>query len=300
MNSLWKKYWQTRETNFKTFLGKKHATISLENIISSGFGNKSLDEIRILDLGCGNGFTLNHIFELFNGQLKSKNLYGLDKNADVLSEAKLKSRQFNYINRDLLENWETDLPQFDLVFSINTFHELFSSSLIENEWNESKNTIENTIEKVSKTIINNGYLLLFDGVEGNDLHKDIKFKLNTVFARQAFEKFCNEYKIFDLSIKNCRENDSYSLSNRDFIRFITKLKWIFSELWEIEKNESYQYFTDVEFENTMRKFGLVIFQKEFFISDLDFWESNITIINVKNNFPWEHILITSKKYSNGQ
>lgn len=300
MENYWEKYWKTREENFNSILGKKQVLDLITNILKTGF-NKPLKEIRILDIGCGDGYALNYLKKNCN-DLQVENLWGLDKNCDVLDKAKSKYGIKNLLCVDLNKSWSIIPLQFDIVFSINTFHEVFSEIIRSDEAGvdlieKGKKKIKEIIKILSNHINPNGYLILFDGVESDSPESLVRFKLVSEFAENAFIKFCKEYKAISI---NCQcelinRNKSYMLTLREFTRFITKFKWINSELWDIEKLESYQYFTNQEFIETIQSCDLNVFLNDKFISDIDLWRQNISIIDKNINYPWEHILITAKK-----
>jgi sporadic carbohydrate cluster protein (TIGR04323 family) len=75
---------------------------------------------RILDLGCGKGFL---IYELWKLLKKNKNILGCDRSIYAIKNAK-KEIQKNIFYHDLKNKLSFPDKCFDLVFSINTLHNL--------------------------------------------------------------------------------------------------------------------------------------------------------------------------------
>jgi hypothetical protein len=94
---------------------------------------------------------------------------------------------------------------------------------------------------------------------------------------------------------NVYGENEYSLSYLDFTRFITKLKWINTRLWEIERKESYQYFTSEEICNALKKAKIDCVSMKYYISDISLWKKHVTLTDCSKCFPWENILVTSTR-----
>ena len=64
-----------------------------------------------------------------------------------------------------------------------------------------------------------------------------------------------------------------------------------SEYWrELEKTESYQYYSAVEFEQVLTKFGCKIDMMDFLSPDIDAWRERVCILSGED-FPQKQILI---------
>jgi protein-L-isoaspartate(D-aspartate) O-methyltransferase len=119
---------------------------------------------KILDIGCGKGFLLYELKKI----LASRNIYGVDisKYAIKNSHPEVKS--------NLILSSSTNLPfpksYFDLVFSINTFHNLYIYDL------------ENSIKEMNRVAKKNKYICV-------ESYRNEKEKANLLYWQVTCESF---------------------------------------------------------------------------------------------------------------
>ena len=139
-----------------------------------------------------------------------------------------------------------------------------------------------------------GLLLLFDGLEQESpMMRTVEFKILNQDTFAKFQQFINEYKAFPISFNKLSDN-SIKCNLFDFTRFITKLRFIDTPTWEIEKYESYQYFTESEFKALFNDNDMAIIDCSQFICDISLWQKNIEILN-NCPFPEECFYILGRK-----
>lgn len=287
-------YWKERKKGFHRPLGKKKGIISLIKIIKSLQINRSL---RILDIGCGDGYILKYI----SSHLKNIKIefYGLDRNAEVLSHAEKNvhnnnMHQFFFIEKEIADDlWTNDLGKFDVVFCVNVFHEVYSSLLFQKTPFLNK-VFYHSINQIFTLVDKGGFLLLFDGIEQeNALMRNVEFEILNAETDEKFNLFTAEYKTYPVSFKQL-SNGIIRCNLFDFTRFITKLRFISTPTWNIEKNESYQYYTENEFYDLFNNNGMIRIESSQFICDVPEWEKNIRILN-NSSFPGECFYILGRK-----
>jgi cyclopropane fatty-acyl-phospholipid synthase-like methyltransferase len=194
MVSLWDDYWKERTKNFYLPFGKGQSLFEIINVIDKKYSQKK--NMKILDLGCGDGYTLNYIFEKYSSRFNKNNLFGIDKNAEILAVAENKYPNATYMNLDLRDDWDRYFEEFDIVISINSMHEVYSSVLEKNKKmkttleaiNIGKTEIEQQYCKIGSILNSNGYFIFFDGVESEIKIPDIHFSLNTEIAEKMFKR----------------------------------------------------------------------------------------------------------------
>ena len=81
------------------------------------------------------------------------------------------------------------------------------------------------------------------------------------------------------------------LPQHDFTRYITKSIFLDKRLWQTERLESYQYFTQAEFEAAFASLGLRIAHLRTLTVDYEKWRSEVEILSPGVDYPAEHILI---------
>ena len=72
--------------------------------------------------------------------------------------------------------------------------------------------------------------------------------------------------------------------------YITKSIFLDKRLWRTERLESYQYFTQAEFEAAFASLGLRIAHLRTLTVDYEKWRSEVEIVSPGVDFPAEHIL----------
>ena len=86
-----------------------------------------------------------------------------------------------------------------------------------------------------------------------------------------------------------------ALSLHDFTRYIDKSIFLDKPLWQTERLESYQYYTEAEFKQACTSLGLVIHDLRTLTVNYEKWQSEVEILTPGVDFPAEHILILAQK-----
>lgn len=292
---LYRKYWEERKKSLDNPKGKRLAVDEILNILKTFHFTES---INILDIGCGEGYILKMLSDSLKIPIK---FTGLDRSNLILQNAKKTTNtckdihDFSFLNINISnDKWADNIGKFDIIIAINVFHEIYSEFLFRKKDNI-KSSFLKIIDSAFKLLKENGVLLIFDGIESDySFFKNISFRLLNDKVKSKFSTFENDYKILPVEF-NRSDNDIISCNYRDFTRFITKLKFIDTETWDIERKESYQYFTEKEFLKMFYKNNMNIICNNSFICDIDEWEKNVTIIDKNISFPSECICIIGKK-----
>ncbi len=84
------------------------------------------------------------------------------------------------------------------------------------------------------------------------------------------------------------------LSRRDFTRYLTKSIFLGKALWESERLQSYQYFTETEFRSALARVGLEIAGLRTLTMNEEKWRYRVEIETPGACFPDEHVLILAR------
>jgi len=301
--SLYKseEYWEARKNNFYEVNGKRVAAEYISCFIKGNARRKRI-EPSVLDIGCGEGHILNYIHQQLCEEIDVERFIGIDKNSSVIKKAKGLYPEYDFYNRDVMScGWTDKLGDFDVIYMINILHEVFSSCYC-NEENQidvesGKLSVAYVIGKASKLIKENGILVIFDGIESlGDNNEMVSIIVDSEDNKHLLDRFQKEYNAYKISISYARYNDQLiaTLSKRDLVRFITKKKWMVSQLWEDEKKESYQYYNECEFLDVLTTNNLKVLLKKTFDSDRNLWQPKFVGSCDAFMAPEEHILIVGK------
>lgn len=269
-------YWQERKDGLYKINGKKRGIDSLINNIKLCRNNEPL---RILDVGCGEG----HIIEYISHHVDNRSRFvGLDRNKEALDNASLllsDNSQCSIVNREIVDShWIEHIGVFDVVICVNIFHEIYSSLLMQN-CNNINTDFSQIINRVFDLVDKDGLVLIFDGLEQTySLFRTVIFEMQDQDTIDKFEEFVNEYRALPVIYKRLSYN-CIKCNLKDFTRFITKLRFISSPTWEIEKYESYQYYTEKEFRYLFENNNMTIIDSSKFICDSSDWQRHIKIVN---------------------
>jgi len=191
------------------------------------------------------------------------------------------------------------LGKFDLVLLVNALHEVFSATfspeLGEVDVPAAKQGVVQALAGAMSCLRPEGWLLLFDGLEppGDPFQKRNMHFLNQQ-ARDEFNTFARQYHPFRISFRETSSPLSIELPQRDFTRYITKSIFLGKHLWESERLESYQYFTEVEFREAFAHLGLKIAELRTLTVNGEKWSYRVETNPSEGGFPIEHILILAK------
>lgn len=253
----------------------------------------------IIDFGCSDGTVLNHINKAFSDKVLQ--IVGMDFNPSVLKKAKRDHPKFNFHSLDIVDGGANNYRNMaDVALLINTLHEIFSLYSYNGNFNPEKGyiAIDKAIKNITSTIKPGGIFILFDGVESySDLSNKVTLELKNKKVETKLLLFQKEYKPYPINIKRVGKLQ-YEMSLKAFTRFITKYRFLGNIVWDLEREESYQYFNKFEFRQLFEKNNLQIEAINLISPNLGKWTDIVKILDPKITFPYEHILLIGKKKLN--
>lgn len=292
---------------------------------------RPLNEISILELGCGSGQVLQEIrnnLQEINTTTKAL-FFGVYTDTELLTIAKENNPDINFIESDFLEPLPFAEQSFDCIYFCNALHEALVlptqniSGAI--DLRKAKETLFTLITNVSRYLKPNGLLVIYDGVDlPGDPDKKIIISFTSNAASEMFDYFSNTYKALqETPIRN--QDNTVSMTQAYFVRFITTfqflplledswvtfieslspaaIEWIKNynksnavEGWDRQRMESYQYANQDDFSLCFESAGLQIL-KNSFIDDImsENYAKLVTIETPDVSFPHNHILISGEK-----
>jgi hypothetical protein len=294
-DAFWDFYWETSLLPMEN-LGKRAAILAASRLIRELAG-KVDHPLRLLELGCGDGQIIGALLNAHSRLCSIQSSVGVDYNAQSLARCQrdhpgLKCIVGDFTDPDLLAG----LGKFDIVILVNALHEVFSDNfspvLGEIDVPVAKERVEQALGGAAGRIGPGGWLVLFDGLEAaGDLHRLVRISFHNLQVRKNFDIFAREYIPFHITFREVEGPLSVELSWRDFTRYITKSLFLGKALWETERQESYQYFTEEEMRAAFARQGLEISELHTMTVNDDKWDRLLDIETPGEKFPEEHILI---------
>jgi SAM-dependent methyltransferase len=298
-DEFWDFYWELRLQELED-LGKREAILEVSKLIR-GFILQNFKSVRLLEMGCGEGQIIGPLVEAHSEICSVNACVGVDYKPQAIEKCRhaYPNMQFlvgDFTGPDLLAS----LEQFEIVMLVNALHEVFSSGysrdLGEVDVPAAKHRVEQAIAGAASKIIPGGYLLIFDGLEPpGDLQETMRVRFRHQKAREHFNIFAREYHPFRISYREMGDPYCIELSRRDFTRYITKSIFLGKQLWQTERLESYQYYTEEEFRTVLKNQGLEIRDLRTLTVDYENWSELVEIETPGADFPVEHILILAQK-----
>ncbi len=294
-DSFWDFYWETR-LDFLQGQGKGYAIRAASKLLLS----IPIPPARILELGCGEGQILGSLVQAHPETVQVNSSLGVDRDSIALRKARQDFPGLQFIAGSFTDShFLSTLGSFDLILLVNALHHVYSDAYDEElgEINRlaGKQDVAQTFAAIRTCLNPGGTVLLFDGVEAaGDGQQWIEFRFRQSAGRQRFEQFTREYRAFHIQSQPGSTASSVRLQQRDFTRYITKLIFLGKPLWERERLESYQYFTENEFAAMFQQNGLQVLHNETISVDHERWQEEIEIITPGVEFPAEHILVVGK------
>jgi SAM-dependent methyltransferase len=296
---FWDFYWELKLQEMED-LGKREAILAASRLVRS-LAEHPGQPVRLLELGCGEGQILGSLAAAHSqvpGMLTS---CGVDYSPRAITRCRRTYPDITFLEGDFTQP-ETlaHLGQFAIVLLVNALHEVFSAgyapALGEVDVPAAKDGVARALALAVERLVPGGYLVLFDGLEpAGDLLAPVRVRFQHAQARRRFDTFVREYRPFKISARPVAGTGSLELSYRDFTRYITKSIFLEKSLWETERLESYQYFTETEFRDAIRELGLVIREQRTLTVDYEKWRAEVEILTPGVDFPAEHILILAQK-----
>ena len=300
-DDFWDIYWESRLQSMEN-LGKQVAIQAASRLIRQ-LSKKVNCPLRLLELGCGEGQVIGTLLDSHKQLCDRHNSLGVDYNAQSVSRCRkdypgLRVDLADFTDPNILDN----LGKFEIVLLVNALHEVFSSTynaeLGEVDILVAKNNVQLALGGASRCLEQAGWLVLFDGLEqaGNP-EETVELHFLDPQAHADFETFARQYHPFNITYTQLSNPLNVQLSRRDFTRYITKSIFLGKKLWQSERLESYQYFTEQEFRAAFDRQGLAIIELQILTMNDEKWHSRAEIITPGFDFPDEHILILAQSSS---
>ncbi len=193
---------------------------------------------------------------------------------------------------------------FDLVLLVNALHEVysdcFSPELNQIDVPAAKQRVEQALAGAAGCLGPGGWLILFDGLEpSGDPNQAVRIRFRDYDIRREFDMFADGYRPFQITFRQLDTPLCVELSKRDFTRYLTKSIFLGKGLWESERLQSYQYFTQEEFRAAFARAGLDIVVLRTLTMNEEKWRYRVEIETPGIDFPDEHILILAQYSPSG-
>jgi hypothetical protein len=298
-DAFWDFYWENRLIPMEN-LGKRAAILMASKLIRL-LAQQIDHPLRLLELGCGEGQIIGTLLDAHSQLCAGQTSAGVDYNAQSLAQCRrdypgLRWVEGDFTDSDLL----TELGKFELVLLVNALHEVFSDSfsveLGEIDIPVAKQQVEQALAGVVGCLEPGGWLILFDGLEPpGDPHQRLRIRFRDYQIRQEFENFVEQYHPFRIAYREVEGPLCVELSQRDFTRYITKSIFLGKRLWETERLQSYQYFTEEEYRAAFARQGLEISELHTLTMNDEKWRYRVEIVTPGFQFPDEHVLILARQ-----
>ncbi len=296
---FWDFYWEQRLPAMEN-LGKREAILAASQLIRQMAVQRET-HIKILEPGCGEGEIIGALLDAHAQLCDRRASAGIDFNPRSLAQARRSHPHPRWIEGDFTHpDLLAGLGQFDLVLLVNALHEVFSSAfsteLREVDVLEGKRRAGEALRNIVRCLAPGGRLVLFDGLEPQgDPEKRVTVRFREREFRDEFDTFAREYVPFRVTFTQLGSPLEISLSQRDLTRYLDKSIFIRKRLWQAERFESYQYFTEDEFRAAFQQVGLRIAELKTFTVNEDKWRHRLELVQPDVQFPQEHILILAQK-----
>lgn len=298
-DAFWDFYWENRLLPMEN-LGKQAAILAASKLIRL-LAQQADYPLRLLELGCGEGQVIGTLLDAHFRLCANQTSAGVDYNAQSLAQCQhdypgLDCVEGDFTNPDLLAG----LGKFELVLLVNALHEVFSDSfsseLGEIDVPSAKQRVELALAGAAGCLEAGGWLILFDGLEPpGDPHQILRIRFRDYQVRQEFKYFVEQYHPFRIAYREVEDPLCVELSQRDFTRYITKSIFLGKKLWETERLQSYQYFTEEEYRAAFARHGLEISELRTLTMNDEKWRYRVEIDTSGFKFPDEHVLILAKR-----
>lgn len=298
-DGFWDFYWEVRLKELN--LGKREAILAASKLIRKLTAEQPNRAVRLLEFGCGEGQIIGALVEA-HAQIRAiQTSVGIDYIHQSILTCRHDHPGMQFIEGDFTApDVLANLGQFDIVLLVNALHEVFtagfSQRLGEIDVPAAKQAVERALSGAVEHLSPGGWVVLFDGLETNgDLQERIRLRFCNGQARAHFKTFAREYHPFRITYRETGDPNCIELSRRDFTRYITKSIFLGKALWQTERLESYQYFTEAEFRAAFARQGLVIRDLRTLTVDAEKWQRQVQIETPRVVFPIEHIMILAQK-----
>jgi hypothetical protein len=292
-------YWENRLLPMEN-LGKQAAILAASKLIRL-LAQQVNHPIQLLELGCGEGQVIGTLLDAHFRLYADQTSVGVDYNARSLAHCQrdypgLSCVEGDFTDSDLLAG----LGKFELVLLVNALHEVFSDSFSlemgEIDTPAAKQCVELALAGAASFLERGGWLVLFDGLEVPRYpYQILRIRFRNYQVRQEFEYFVEQDHPFRIAYREVEDPLCVELSQRDFTRYITKSIFLGKRLWETERLQSYQYFTEEEYREAFARQGLEISELRTLTMNDEKWRYRVEIDTPGIEFPDEHALILARQ-----
>lgn len=298
-DTFWQFYWEMRLQSMET-LGKRAAILegsALIRRLARALGRP----VRVIELGSGEGQVVGALLDAHAQLCSTQVVVGVDYNAQSVARSRRDYPGLRFVEGDFTDpQLLAGLGRYDLLLMVNALHEVFSftmsAALGEVDVPRAKQRVAQALGGAASLLDAGGWLLLFDGLEPpGDPHEMLRIAFVDRQARAHFETFCRTYHPFRITYQPAGHPLAVEISRRDFTRYITKSIFLGKRLWDTERSESYQYFTEAEFRAEFARQGLQIVELRLLTVNAEKWSRQVRIETPGVEFPTEHILILAQR-----
>ena len=297
--AFWDFYWSVRLESMET-LGKREAILAGSRLVRR-LAAQNGSRARMLELGCGEGQIIGALARAHEAERGTGDSVGVDYLPASLAVCRRNYPKLRFIQGDftdpaLLES----LGTFDLLLLVNALHEVFSAAYTEElgevDVDEGKRRVRQALARAAERLAPGGLVLLFDGLEPPGSPDDpLRVRFLHPQAREHFHAFTREYRPFIIRPRETADPMVVELTRRDFTRYIDKSIFLGKRLWQTERLESYQYFTETEFREAFEEAGLEIEELRTLTVNEEKWRDTVEIETPGENFQAEHVLIVGRR-----
>ncbi len=297
-NDMWDLYWELRLSALED-LGKREAILAASRLIRAR-AEPPGKTTRLLELGCGEGQIIGALLEAHAQSPGIQASVGVDYRRGAIETCRRLYPEMRFIEGDFTDPaLLAGLGQFDLLLLVNALHEVFSATFSpergEVDVPRAKERVRQTLGGAVGCLSDGGWLVLFDGLEPpGDGQEMVQIRFQGWQARRRFETFAQEFKPFHIQYRESSEVGCVEMSQHDFARYIDKSIFLDKALWQSERLESYQYFTEAEFRQALTGMGLSIHELRTLTVNYEKWQAEVEILTPGVDFPAEHILIVAR------
>ena len=298
-DAFWDFYWETHLQPMEN-LGKRAAILSVSALIRRLAGQTD-HSLRLLELGCGEGQVIGTLLEAHSQVCSLQGSLGVDYNDQFLAKCRRDYPGLHCIEGDFTDPILLDgLGKFDIVLLVNALHEVFSdcfsTELGEIDIPAAKLKVEQALAGAACLLEPGGWLVLFDGLEPTgDPLESVRIHFRDHGVRQDFETFVQQYQPLRITYHQVENPLCVELPWRYFTRYITKSIFLGKPLWESERLQSYQYFTEDEYRAAFDRHELEIVDLQTLTVNEEKWRNLVDIDTPGVKFPEEHILILARR-----
>jgi SAM-dependent methyltransferase len=303
-HAMWDLYWEVRLSAIED-LGKREAILEASRLIR-GLAETPGQTARMLELGCGEGQIIGALLEAHAQASGIQSSVGVDYRRGAIETCRRLYPGMRFVEGDFTDPaLLAGLGQFEIVLLVNALHEVFSATfspeLGEVDVPAAKARVHQALRGAVGCLAPGGWMVLFDGLEppGNG-QEAVCIRFQGWQARRRFETFAREYKPFRIGYRETGEAGCVELSWHDFARYIDKSIFLGKALWQTERLESYQYFTEDEFRQALTDLGLTIHELRTLTVNYEKWQAEVEILTPGVDFPAEHILILARLNSKNE